>query len=247
MQADQRVVLDLTKTDNTYTEVDFIAAINVDMDASTSSKLNLHYHHENNTLPSAENDTTAFQTGAEAVALTPEKNVLDDPLDTFIDSSYKKHYDTRLVKIMQGKKLRYLGMNFSKQGTSAVQVGRIIGGPLWIPDRQPEVGMQWETHDTSLRGAATQGAYETYIKGRKARTLRAKFLYVDEAQAEEFDDIFGIIGQAKPIFVIADTGNPIRTSMYCTVTTPLARTIDFADMQSFGEITFSEIVPKTKG
>ena len=37
--SDQRTVLDLTKAASTYTDIDFVAAVNVNMDASGASKV----------------------------------------------------------------------------------------------------------------------------------------------------------------------------------------------------------------
>ena len=245
---DQRAVLDLTGTDNEYVDVDFIAAINANMDASDDSRLYLHYHNANNTIPYAEPSTAPFQNGAVASEVAPLANANGDPLDTFIDSEYTKHYDTRLVHLTpDGTRLRYVGINFSKQAGDAVTVGRIIGGKLWTPDRQPSVGMQWQHKDTTLRNLSQPGAYSEYELGRRFRVLTVTFEYVSEEQTYEFHDIFSAIGQARPCFVIANTDALYRSSMYCRMTTDLPSVEDWIDQQEIGPVTFEELVLKEKG
>ena len=246
--SDQRVVLDLTKTLLTYTEIDFIAAVNVNMDASSASKLYLHYKAEDNSVPTADDSTTAFEGGARAIEILPVADNFGNPIDTFRDSQGVLHYDTRLVHIFpNGTRLRHIGLNFNKQTGDAVRVGRLIGGQLFIPDRQPSVGLQWENRDTTLLNATSPSAYQEYERGRRYRTLTAQFQYLDEESAYEFADIFNAIGRAQPCFVIAHTERLVRTSMYCRVTSDLTHVEDWIDKQNIPPIVFTELVPQAKG
>ena len=247
--SDQRVVLDLTQTDNGYVDIDFIAAINVNMDASSASKLYVHYKNEDNSIPTADDSETAFETGAMAVEITPATNTMGRPLDTFKDSQGNYHYDTRLVHLTgDATKLRYVGLNFNKQSTGGnVSVGRIIGGPLFIPDRQPNVGLSWGNFDSTLIDKSIPSAYQSYERGRRYRTLTAQFQYLDEDQAYEFADIFNEIGRAQPCFVIAHTENLIRTSMYCRIETDMSHVEDWIDKQEIPPVTFVELVSQRKG
>ena len=243
----QRCVLDLTGHNNVYTDVDFIASLFVNMNGSGVAKKYIHWKHQDNSVPNARANTTVFEGGANAVEVSPAANYFGDPLDTFVDSKRNKFYDTRLVHVFSTtQRIRYLGLNFNKQAGDAVSVGRIIGGKLWKPERQPSVGVQWQRMDSTKINAAP-GTFSNYLAGRKYRTLTVQFEYINEAEAYQFDDIFSFIGQAKPIFVIADTENPIRSSMYCRVTSPLTRVEDWIDQQNIGSVTFTEIVPKQRG
>ena len=168
-------------------------------------------------------------------------------MDTFRDSAGALHYDTRLVHIVpDDTSIRYLGLNFSKQAGDAVRVGRLIGGPLFTPERQPSVGVAWASFDTSLI-EGQKHLYQSYERGRRYRTLTVQFEYINEEDTLELIDIFQEIGNAQPCFVIKDTDDPIRTSMYCRITSNIGHVEDWVDQQQIPPITFTELVLRGKG
>ena len=236
----QRVVLNF----DSLKDHSFFAALNCNF--VEAGRIWLHYsHNDQTTIPTARQNTTLFSPGASSETLQPAVNSLGDIVSSHISADGTATPSARLVHIFTrtGLRIKYLGINLRTGSSDAVEVGRFIGGKLWRPERNPTVGATWHVSDTSTF-FEQPGKYSPFEKGTGFRRLECQFSFLSETEAEELRDVAARVGRGQPIFVIFDTDDPIKSSMYCRLASEISVSQNFGSYYSTGTITFEEIVPR---
>lgn len=138
---------------------------------------------------------------------------------------------------------RYWRISISDYPTNTdgyIQIGRIVMGTYYEPDRNMREGFSVAMADPS-EGQNKPGTHTFWRTKTRFRRATVAFEYMGRTQKDKLEAIFLKAGNSEPLLLALDpSAYPSEDSMYCYLVTPLSLANQLVDQYGTAQLVFEE-------
>jgi len=122
-----------------------------------------------------------------------------------------------------------------------LEIGRLVGGASWTPDRNFSRDWTEETADKSISNPMP-GSQAITRYGKRFRRFNVRFNAFEATLAAQFLAMYNYVGNTRPLTVVFDPDDPQETVAYGQWRTPLLLGRSLVTRYSTSTLVFEEVV-----